>query len=110
MIPHDDQNALEEHECPQCKLRHTHKFQWDKGKFWVGKVKNKAIAWAYYMLLQTLIIFIPFVPVQVELVVIVSAVVTFIFMLAGAIDIAVANMKIIAELKYGRSTNVTTAD
>jgi len=108
MLDHDKTNALEKHTCPNCGHEHTHKFQWDKGKFWVGKVKNKFIAWCYYMLLQSVLLFVvlfhPKIPSEiiigiVHVIIIVSAIVTFIFMLAGAIDIAVGNAKISAELK-----------
>ena len=100
MIPHDSANALELHDCPACGFEHTHKFCWDAGKFWVGKVKNKFIAWIVYITIQSIALFTKIIPAQhVGTLIIVTAIVTFIFMLAGSIDAAVGNARIALEGK-----------
>jgi len=94
MITYDDANALEEHTCPSCGLKHTHKFIWDKGKFWVGKSGNIFIAWAVYMLFQTIALFTPLVKeTWTGHIIIISAAVTIIFMIPGAVSKAVREIK-----------------
>jgi len=93
-------NALEEHTCPECGCMHKHRFAWDWGKFVVGKMSNKFIAWTAYMVLQFVALFLKIIPDRYTGTLLwVTAIVTFIFMLAGAIDQAVANAKITAEFK-----------
>ena len=100
MIPHDSVNALEVHACPKCGFEHTHKFCWQWGKFFVGKLSNKLLAFAVYMVLQFILLLGTFVPNDIKwIIVIVSFAITAIFMTAGAIDQAVANAKITAEFK-----------
>lgn len=78
--------------------------KWSWTKFAIGKLSNKLIAWIVYMVLQFNILSNCIVPDdQKKWVIIASAIVTVIFMLAGAIDNAVSNMKINAELKAGIS-------
>jgi len=102
MSDHDNAEALENHTCPDCGREHTHRFSWDWGKFWQGKVSNKLFAWIVYMTLQFIALLSGIIPeAAVNTLLWVSAVVTFIFMLAGAIDTAVGNMKITAEFKAG---------
>jgi len=106
-IWHDKNNALEEHICPNCYKNHTHKFQWDWGKFWKGKVSNKLIAWVVYMVLQFIALLTKTIPeAHAGTFIWVTAIVTFIFMLAGAVDTAVENMKITAEFKAGLTKEI----
>ena len=103
----DSANALEEHVCPHCGERHTHRFQWDWGKFFVGKISNKFIAWLVYMVFQFIAILSEKVPYEwTGYILTVSTIVTGIFMLAGAIDIAVENAKITADFKAGLSKQI----
>ena len=107
MTPYDSANALEAHECPKCGFEHTHKFCWQWGKFWVGKVSNKLLAFIVYMVLQFILLLGKFVPDNIKwITVIVSFAITGIFMLAGAIDQAVANAKITAEFKASLAKEV----
>jgi len=100
MISYDDANALEKHVCPGCGFEHTHKFQWDKGKFWVGKAGNIFIAWAIYMLIQMIALFTPLVKeTWTGHIIIISAAVTVIFMIPGAVAKAVREAKIEIALK-----------
>ena len=95
MISHDSANALETHICPNCGVEHTHKFQFDKGKFWVGKASNVFIAWAVYMIIQTFALFTPFIGDEwTGHIIWISAGVTVIFMIPFAVGKAVSNAKI----------------
>jgi len=99
---YDNANALEIHKCPSCGFKHTHKFQFDKGKFWVGKAGNIFIAWAYYMLNQSIALFTPLVNEKyTSLILWISAAVTVIFMIPGAVSKAVREIK--TEIKIGGS-------
>jgi len=101
-IIYDENFPMEEHTCPKCGCRHNHKFIWDWGKFWLGKVSNKLIAWVAYMVLQFITMLTGKIPeANVGTFIWVTAIVTFIFMLAGAIDTAVENAKITADFKAG---------
>ena len=79
--------------------------QWSWTKFWIGKLSNKFIAFV----VSTTLIFIALFhngwtnPNSETVILIVWGAVTFIYMLHGAIDTAVANTKINAELKAGAS-------
>jgi len=100
MIQHDNANALEKHTCPKCGFEHTHKFIWDKGKFWVGKAGNIFIAWAVYMIIQSIALFTPIVNEKwTGHILIISAAVTLIFMIPGAVAKAVREAKI--DIKVG---------
>jgi len=111
----DEANGNEEHVCPQCGALHTHKVSWSWPKFVIGKLSNKFIAWAVYMVFQFMILFMPaqitpsFNPAEyARLIIIISAIVTIIFTLAGALDVAVSNMKMTAafEAKYGVTKDI----
>ena len=68
---------------------------WSWPKFWIGKLSNKFIAWVTYMVLQFLALLSGQIPDEhIGTLLWVSAIVTFIFMLAGAIDVAVTNAQI----------------
>lgn len=73
---------------------------WSWTEFWKGKLNNKFIAWFVYMIIQVIVIFTGKLPAdQTSTIIIISAIVTVIFMLAGAIDKAVSNAQISAEFK-----------
>ena len=86
--------------------------KWSWTKFWIGKLSNKFIAWV----VSTVLVFITlfhngWTNVNSETVILVVwGAVTFIYMLHGAIDIAVENMKISAELKAGASIEKKITD
>jgi uncharacterized membrane protein SirB2 len=95
----DNAYALEKHVCPHCGKEHTHKATWDWNKFWIGKLGNKFLSWIVYMVIQFIALLSTKVPAQYTgHIVIVSAIVTVIFMLAGALDIAVSKADIKANL------------
>jgi len=102
MLEVDGQDALVEHICPHCGMKHSHKFQWDWGKFIVGKMGNKFLAWATYMVLQFILLLTGKLTEGVTVLLIVSASVTGLFMLAGAIDLAVSQAEIKANLSTGK--------
>jgi len=95
--------------CENCDTQ----FKWSWAKFFKGKCSNKFIAWIAATAVIVWIIaarlagdhsFAGF----EKTVLIIWGAVTFIFMLSGSIDTAVANMKISAELKAGAQMAVNT--
>jgi hypothetical protein len=106
--------------CPNCGLcgncgrcnadKHEDEVKWSWSKFFIGKLSNKFIAWLVF----TVIIFIAMftqssvmdVVVQ-RFVWIIYGAVTIIYMLSGAIDKAVGNMQIKANLSAGAKLNKT---
>jgi len=108
MLPHDSNSALKEHTCPNCGFKHTHKFAWDWGKFFQGKADNKLLAFIVTTVLVIVTLFINSVVTNIvneRVLLIIWGGSTAIYMLSGAIDIAISNMKISAELKAGASIN-----
>ena len=81
--------------CTKCDDRQWEGWSWTK--FWIGKLSNKFMAFLVYMVYMFLTTFTS--SSINNLVLYTSTVVTVIFMLAGAIDQAVANAKITAEFK-----------
>lgn len=77
---------------------------WSWTKFWIGKLSNKFIAWVVYMTLQFIALLTKVIPEQyIGSLITWSGIVTLVFMLAGAIDIAVSNAAITLEAKYGNN-------
>ena len=76
--------------------------KWSWTKFWIGKLSNKFIAFNVFTAIMFITLFVERVEVKEPanwILWITYGVVTIIFMLAGAIDTAVANAKISMELK-----------
>jgi len=95
--------------CEECDA----KFKWNWGKFIAHKCSNKFLAWITSTAIIVWIIagrkevLVPFGSFEIGVMVVWGAV-TVIFMLSGAIDTAVANAKITAELKAGVQKMVNT--
>ena len=84
---------------------------WSWPKFWIGKLSNKFIA----MIISTVLVFITLFhngwtnPISEVVIIAVWGLIMFIYMLPGAMEMAVSNMKISAELKAGASINKNIA-
>lgn len=80
--------------------------KWSWPKFFIGKLGNKFFAWVMSTVLVYNLLMSDHAVTSAEnekIVLIIWGVVTVIFMLAGALDVAVSNMKMTAELKAGAS-------
>ena len=79
----------------------------NRPKFFKVKCSNKLLAWVAYMVLQYVGLLSRVIPNEwVGVLLIVTAIVTIIFMLCGPIDNAVSGMKITAELRAGIQKNI----
>jgi len=100
-VLHDPNDALVEHACPQCGCVHTHKFEWDWGKFFRGKADNKLLA---YLITTTLIVIILFTTKAVSsefnerILLAIWGGATAIYMIPTAISKAVGNAKLEARI------------
>jgi hypothetical protein len=76
------------------------KFCWHE--FWIRKTSNKFVAWVAYMVLQFIALMSNMIPDQhVGALLWVSAIVTWVYMLEGAVDTMVQNAKMSLELRKG---------
>jgi len=71
------------------------KKKWSWSHFWIGRADNKFIAWFVYMILQFIVLLFSKLPDNIKgLIIIVSAIVTIIFMFGVAIDKAIERTEI----------------
>jgi len=87
--------------------------RWSWAAFFKGKCSNKFIAFLVSTALVAVTMFTPGIlldAVAQGTLIVIWGIVTIVFMLSGAIDVAVKNMNITAKFTAGKKVNTNTAD